>query len=554
MKCRALPVPGVACASFGRRALAAAVLCAAIAGCREDGGGVGPRGPAPDLVVDSLTISRPDPTSLEAIEVGFTLVNAGSAPTPEDVHFAIAIDGTAPASFRADRLQPGQRVRRELERPPLDAGLREVAVVADPDDRIEEQNEENNRASVAIEVASQRAIGTGQSLTVSSGTVDEVLLFRIDIGEAVQEALNVELSGGSGDADMFVHYGERPAHHYDYECVSGNVASDELCQMAPTRPGSYHVAVHAFTAFGPSTLSVTVGGRPVEDFDIEVVFLAHGTPSQDEIVRQAARRWESVIARGAAEVDFGGPNRAPAGQCFPGQPAVADTVDDLRVWVMIDSIDGAGGGLARSGPCQWRVTLFPASDTIYQETVLGAIVLDEFDVARMEANGLLLPVVVHEMAHVLGFGSGWDAHRLLDNPSLPANVGADTRFTGRLAIAAFNAAGGDSRAGAGVPVENRSQAGSSDRHWREDVFDDELMTPFVGRGQALSLVTIESLADLGYGVDVTQAEPYTLPGKRPAGLARGRGAGVHLGDDVARWPIVLIDQKGRVAGVRRPGS
>lgn len=531
---------------------AALAAASALAGCGDRGGTTGPRGPAPDLVVDSLTISRSDPTDLEGVEIGFQLVNAGDAATPANVPFAIEVDGEALEYRRNPGIQPGQRVRWKVERPPLEAGIREITVVLDPDNRIEEQSEENNRAAVTVRVAHQELISPGRSVTVSSGTVDEVLLFRVDITEPVQEVLNIELSGGAGDADMFVHFGDRPPHHYDYECVSGAAASNELCQMVPTREGSYHVAVHAFTAFGPSTLTVSVGGRPVESFDIEVVFLDHGTPSQDEIVRAAARRWESVIVRGAADVDLSGGNGIAADRCFPGQPAVSDEIDDLRIWVVIGSIDGVGGGVARSGPCASRRVRFPASDTIYQETVLGAIRLDEADVGRMETNGVLLPVVVHEIAHVLGFGTTWEREGLLQNPSLPANLGADTHFTGRMATAAFDAAGGASYTwGAKVPVENRSQQGSSDGHWRDSVFVGELMTPFIGREHALSLITIESLADLGYGVDVTQAESYTLPAAgRPAGAAPERGPVIHLGDDIARWPVVVIDQKGRVGGVR----
>lgn len=526
----------------------------AMAGCTDDDGEtpVGPEAPAPDLVVDLLTVARPDPTDLEVVEIGIQVTNAGDAATPGSTALVLTVDGAVIEMSQVGQLHPGERADLSYAAGPLEAGTRRIAVVLDPDNRIEERNEQNNQATSALPVARQRVLGPGQPMTVSSSTVDEVLLFRVDIAEPAREALNVELSGGSGDADMFVHFGERPGHHYDYECLSGNEASDELCQMVPARRGSYHVAVHAFTAFGPSTLTVTVGGKPVEEFDIEVVFLDHGTPSQDEIVREAARRWESVIARGAVEIDFTGANGAPANGCFRGQPAVTDKVDDLRVWVRIDSIDGVGGGVASSGPCWSRIAKFPASDTIYQEAVLGAMVLDEIDVGRMEESGVLLPVVIHEIAHVLGFGTGWDRKHLLQNPSLPANLGADTHFTGRLATVAFNAAGGASyTGGAKVPVENRSEAGSSDGHWRESVFDDELMTPFIGGGHALSLITIESLADLGYGVDVTQAESYTLPAAGRPGLAARRGPRVHLGDDIARWPVVLIDRKGRVAGVYR---
>ena len=50
------------------------------------------------------------------------------------------------------------------------------------------------------------------------------------------------------------------------------------------------------------------------------------------------------------------------------------------------------------------------------------------------------------------------------------------------------------------------------------MFQDEFMTPsLTGRGW-LSAITIQSLADLdlGYRVDVTQADPYILPSARAA--------------------------------------
>lgn len=534
------------------RATALSPILLALAGCGGDGDTpLDPNTPAPDLVVDSLAVSPAGPTDSDTVEISFQVANLGNAATPGGIPYLVTIDGASLSSDRAGALGADGRLRVALSVPPLEAGARRISVVVDPDDRIRERNERNNEAGIAVAVASLRPLGLGQPVTVSSSTTDEVILFRVDVEEAAQEALNVELSGGSGDADMFVHFGERPPHHYDYECTSGNAASDELCQMVPARAGSYHVAIHAFTSFGPSTLTATVGGKPVETFDIEVVFLDNGTPSQDEIVREAARRWESVIARGARDHDFG-PNNHPANDCFPGQPAVSDEVDDLRVWVIIDSIDGVGEAVARSGPCSVRVSRFPASDDIYKEAILGAIQLDEIDVGRMEANGVLLPVVVHEMAHVLGFGTTWDEHDLIADPSLPANPIADTRFTGRLARAAFDAAGGTGyTGGAKVPVQSGARSGSSDAHWRESVFVDELMTPFVGGGHALSLITIESLADMGYGVDLTRAESYTLPGSRPAGMRTGSGPVVYLGDDILRRPIVLVDQKGRTS-VRYP--
>lgn len=513
-----------------------------------------PESPIPDLAIEGgLSLSRDDPSSLETIDVTVRVANLGNAATPAVFPLTLSVDGTVVETFELDELAAEERVSLTHTLGPFDAGAHEIAFELDAPGEIVEWSEDNNKASALTHVTSQQVIDLEQLVTVSSSTVDEVLLFRVDITEAAQEALNVELSGGSGDADMFVHFGERPDNQYDYECLSGNAATEELCQMVPTRVGSYHVAVHAFTTFGPSTLTVTVGGKPVETFDIEVVFLDNGTPSQDNIVREAAKRWESIIARGAENYDFSISSDAnyPADECFDGQPLVADVVDDLRVWVTIDSIDGRGGAVASAGPCWARAIQFTDSDVIWLEAVLGQIRLDEADAAALEARGQLLSVVVHEMAHVLGFGTLWELKGLLRNPSVPSAPNADTHFAGPLAIAAFDAAGGTTYIGGGkVPVESGARPGSSDGHWRESVFDIEIMTPFLAPGsEPLSLVTIESLADLGYGVDLTKAESYTLSSAGAAAMAVPKGPVIYLGDDISRNPITLVDQKGRFRGV-----
>ena len=148
-------------------------------------------------------------------------------------------------------------------------------------------------------------------------------------------------------------------------------------------------------------------------------------------------------------------------------------------------------------------------------------------IARLRLNGdnlpnlsdeLLADVMEHEMGHTLGFASWlWRGHNLLHNPSLtnPVFPAPDTHFSGPLAIAAFNAGGGAAyTGGAKVPVENNGIPGAADSHWRENVLDDELMTTRFSRllpHNPLSAITIQAMADIGYRVDVTQAESYTLP-------------------------------------------
>jgi len=180
-------------------------------------------------------------------------------------------------------------------------------------------------------------------------------------------------------------------------------------------------------------------------------------------------------------------------------------------------------------------------------------------------------VILHEMGHVLGFGTvckwvaegtvGNDGNLLcpgevsyLGSPSLPDDPGADTYFSGQRAIAAFDAVGGSGYSGAKVPVENLAGPGSGDSHWRESVFNTELMTPSLDGGglNQLSIVTIEQFADIGYGVDVTGADSYTLPGPfaGPTPVSGDRRV-IDLRGDVRQGPIAVVNAKGEIVKVIR---
>jgi hypothetical protein len=513
--------------------------------------------PLPDLSVENFVVSRLDPTSSEMIDVDALIANNGDGASPDSFAVSLMLDGTALETVHVTQLQPEITSSVSFTAGPFEVGSRTLGLHIDPDDEIDEWEEANNKAEETLTVLRQEAVALGQSVTVSSSTVDEVLLFKVDITEASDEALNVELSGGSGDADMFVHYGDRPDHHYKYRCLSGNAASDELCQMVPTRVGSYHVAVHAFTTFGPSTLTVTVGGKELEPYDIEMVFLDGGSASQDAIMKQAAERWESVIARGAA--DFTYAQARPANACGPGSPAISvgEVIDDIRIYVTIDSIDAGGNSegniLGQARPCTSRLIEFATSGEILKEVLTGMIWLDEFDVARMEAQGVLLAVAIHELGHVLGIGTMWEDHGRLKNPSFPNMPNADTHFDGPLTIAAFDAAGGRRYKGGKVPVESGGNRGSSDSHWRESVLEDELMTPFLSGGrEPLSAITVESLADIGYEVNLSAAEAYRVSPAGAQGLAIPRGPVIDLSNDIARGPIAMFNQKGRLVRIVPP--
>lgn len=497
--------------------------------------------PMPDYaLLESLDFTRLDPLDTDIVEITATISNLGDGAGPVVFPAQLTLDGAPLRTLQLDRIAPGTAATVTFTVGPLEVGTRRVGLELDPGETITEWDEENNAAARTLTVVQQQAITLGEPVTLESSTANRVFLFRVEVPEASEEALNIELSGGSGDADVFGHYGERPSYRYRYRCFGVDTDADELCQMVPARAGTYHIAVHAFTAFGPSTLRVTVGDKPVEPYDIELVFLEGGTNAQRDAIGQAARRWESVIARDVYDWDHSAFDRVPAGTCGPDSPEVADKVDDIRVFVTIGAIDGPGNTVAQSGPCWVRPHPLEGAHGIWLQPTLSAVVLDEADVVVVESAGMLESFAAHEIAHALGFVPAvWQRHDRLRNPSLPDSPGADTHFDGPMAVAAFDAAGGAGYAQAKVPVENGATPGVSDSNWRETVFGDELMSAFLtGETQPLSLITIESMYDIGYEVNVGAADAFTVsvPGAR---VAAG-GVVIDLGNDVAPWPVRVL--------------
>jgi hypothetical protein len=171
---------------------------------------------------------------------------------------------------------------------------------------------------------------------------------------------------------------------------------------------------------------------------------------------------------------------------------------------------------------------------------------DSDDLAMLESQGTLGSVILHEMMHVVGFGTIWRETAI----ALLTGAGtADPYFTGAGARDSFlNHDGGSLYAGIPVPVENTGGTGTADGHWRETVFRSELMTGWISVGSAapMSRTTISSLGDIGYMVDVSRADPFDLAS---AVRLLPERASVDLAGDVLVLPVHEIDE---VSGATRP--
>ena len=210
-------------------------------------------------------------------------------------------------------------------------------------------------------------------------------------------------------------------------------------------------------------------------------------------------------------------------------------VDDLLIYVEIRNT--GGGVLGGAGPCQIRA-----------DTGLPVVGIMFFD------RNILYDTIIHEMAHVIGFGSLWEYLGLLKDKATGA-PGTDPHFVGLNGIQAFLDIGGaDYTMSKPVPVENLGGKGVWNGHWRESVFRTELMTSFVNGGvpNPLSVLTLASFQDLGYEqVDLSLADEFVLPPQAVApdiaevGIAEP-GQRIELRDDILRTPIAVVDQDGTV--------
>lgn len=259
----------------------------------------------------------------------------------------------------------------------------------------------------------------------------------------------------------------------------------------------------------PQIMRATSGSMETEiianiqtSYDIVVRFF--GSPMTDQqkaFFQNAAARLEAVIIGDVVNAHANEDLSSPDACDTPGLPTVNEDVDDIVIYAAITSIDGPGSVLGAASPCIGRNP--PGGGP-----VMVAYGYMKFDVA--DFGGLSNPqeVILHEMLHVLGSGTIWESDRAL----ISGKGTADPRFLGAAAKDACIALGGAALCATGVPLENSGGAGTRDFHWRDAVFNNELMTGFYNGGaNPLSIMTLASMQDLTFVVNNAAADDYALP-------------------------------------------
>ena len=285
-------------------------------------------------------------------------------------------------------------------------------------------------------------------------------------------------------------------------------------------------------------------------YNIEVRFFGPSpSPEAANAFTAAAARIRAMVVGDIPDItSFNNGAGQDLSGCGISGVVLNEPVDDIIVYATVTPIDGPGKILASAGQCLRRTSNFL--------TVIGVMRFDADDIAGLVSTGRLNDVVLHEMMHTLGFGTIWNSAARPGGLLLSGAGTADPRFLGPLATLQCGAAGGSARACSnGVAVEGSPLgAGTADSHWREQsdisngipqgaTFDAELMTGFVeapGVPTPLSAMTIQSLADLGYIVNLNVADLFTVPAPLASrGTTSGLRASIFSTNGADTWETLV---------------
>ncbi|NDJ19597.1 FG-GAP-like repeat-containing protein [Myxacorys almedinensis] len=324
--------------------------------------------------------------------------------------------------------------------------------------------------------------------------------YQFSIGQS--GVFTASLTGLTGDADIkliqdingngAIDTGEVLAYQWER-----GTTSESLRRFLD--PGAYYVQVLSYgTQASAYSLSTDFSAAAQDDqkFSINLSF-STGLEGLGEAARaaiaEAAKFWETIITSRSAITEFQDLTITLSGQNLVTQSGAADT-----------------STLALAGPTFGIST----TDTLVIRRGRGTINARKFD--EFNANPLYLRnIMIHEFAHILGFGTAWEPIEFVDYDGTRFSMGKtwiDRTSATYLANTYAGYAYGDLLGAGGavaVPIEQQVFA-----HWDEGRFDSELMTPFAeGAGVAtpLSLLTLAALRDLGWNVNSGATQAYTLP-------------------------------------------
>lgn len=258
-------------------------------------------------------------------------------------------------------------------------------------------------------------------------------------------------------------------------------------------------------AVTPSSSAPAGGGN----FDIDITFNLSGlTASEATQVQNAYNSAEAFYETIITGYIVPGP--------IPDPLSPGNNITALDIDATVQAIDGVGGTLGQAGPNQGITFSNTAGDRLTYVTD-GVMFFDSADVSTLLSSGTFLDVVIHEMSHVLGFGTLWDplfldgVFKVYDAVTLPGE------YTGPNALAKYIEE--FDPFATFIPVETGSGLPGTDHsHWAELSSPpfaggaNEILTGFLNPTNFFSDTSLHAFRDLGYTtLNTVQLPPPPVP-------------------------------------------
>ena len=284
----------------------------------------------------------------------------------------------------------------------------------------------------------------------------------------------------------------------------GGTLAPHLPRRTPDRPVTHARPLAVALLASPLALpAVPASGA----FVIDVSF--SGNAAFQQTFEDAADVWESKLS--------GYQNGTAVNRSAGSSYQIGDTVETLFITAQVAAIDGPGGTLGSAGPNELILDaegFFLATD--------GGMTFDADDFAS-GPTAAFFNVVLHEMAHVMGFGTLWNLNGVYTNGT-GEYAGVDANA---LWAAEFGQTGGSD-------VELGGGGGTANGHWNEvdggtgptgivgvdpsrpsfgRDMRDELMTGWLNPDPFISDMTVASFVDIGF-----VATPVPSPAAALGGL------------------------------------
>lgn len=142
---------------------------------------------------------------------------------------------------------PGQKVYASIFANSVDindAVMTASVVPANPDPCISDPN---------LDGCDQDVMLINQQTIVVNADNKQSLSFKIEVPEN-QTHLNFTTLGDNGDADLYIKYGARPTSN-SFDCKGYTSSSNEICDVANPKSGTYYVMIKAYKSFRDLSLT-----------------------------------------------------------------------------------------------------------------------------------------------------------------------------------------------------------------------------------------------------------------------------------------------------------